>query len=96
MTDITLRYSGSSAVEPTDSQQAHDITDALLSAVSSDVMELGYGKVRENGGVVEFNFTIGLKTTLNNSEAAIDSFAQELVDLGIEPDVEAAKENIEV
>lgn len=96
MKDITIKYSGSSTVEPGNNQRAHAITDALLSVVSSDDMNFAYGNVKERGGELNFNFTIGVQTTLSNSEAMIDSFAQELVDLKIEPDVEAAKENMEI
>jgi hypothetical protein len=92
--EITLTYRGESSIDPTANQQAHTIVDQLLDVAQDASLTFGTGTVYVENGQVHFRFNLEKKVLLENAQTEIEQLAQNLVELGIEPDVTTAKENI--
>jgi hypothetical protein len=89
-----LRYRGETVVEPSNNQRAHEIIDSYLAAVQDSELDVEQGRVRTRDGDVRVSFGLRAETTVEDAAADLDALAQKLVDIGVEPDVETAKESI--
>lgn len=92
--EITLTYRGESSIDPTANQQAHTIVDQLLSVAQDSSLNFGTGTIYIENGQVYFRFNLEKTVALADAPTAIDTLAQKLVDLGVEPDLSTAKTNI--
>jgi len=96
MTDITIRYVGESAVEPTNRARVTEIVDALLSVFQDPAVGFDGGQLLASGGTLQFRFTLTKQSQPGDVQSDIDALTQQLVDLGVEPDTETAETNISV
>jgi hypothetical protein len=92
--EITLTYRGESSIDPSANDKAHTIVDQLLSVAQDSALTFGTGTVYVENGRVHFRFNLEQTVALANAPAAIETLGENLVDLGVEPDLSTAKENI--
>jgi hypothetical protein len=97
MTGFSLSYSGQKKVESNPNKQAHDLLDNLLTLHNSDspiVVETGQIRPQES------NLLLVVSLSANADMATLESvqysLAQSLVEIGIEPDIETATDNIQI
>jgi hypothetical protein len=97
MTQFTLSYSGQRTVESNATQQAHELLDALLSLHETDnPITVDTGQVRPQESNLLLVVSLSASADMATLESAQDSLAQSLVDLGVEPDIETATDNIQI
>jgi hypothetical protein len=97
MTDFSLSYSGQKTVASNPTQQAHDLLDALLTLHNADnpiVVETG--QVRPQGSDLLLVVSLSASSDMATLESVQESLAESLVDLGVEPDIATATDNIQV
>jgi hypothetical protein len=97
MTDFSLSYSGQKEVASNPTQQAHDLLDALLTLHNADnpvVVETG--QIRPQGSDLLLVISLSASADMATLESVQDSLAQSLVDLGVEPDIATATDNIQI
>jgi hypothetical protein len=97
MTDFSLSYSGQKAVASNPTQQAHDLLDALLTLHNADnPIVVKTGQIRPQGSDLLLVISLSASADMATLESVQDSLAHSLVDLGVEPDIATATDNIQV
>jgi hypothetical protein len=97
MTDFSLSYSGQKTVVSNPTQQAHDLLDALLALHDADSpIVVDAGQIRPQGSDLLLVVSLSASADMTGLKNVQDSLAQSLVDLGIEPDIETATDNIQI
>jgi DNA polymerase IIIc chi subunit len=97
MTDFSLAYSGQKTVESNPNKQAHDLLDALLSLHNAESpVEVETGQVRPQKSNLLLVVSLSASADMATLESVETSLAQSLVDLGVEPDIATATDNIRI
>jgi hypothetical protein len=97
MTGFRLSYSGQKTVVSNQTQQAHDLLDALLTLHNTDssiVVETGQIRPQESNLLLVVS--LSASADMATLESVQDSLAQSLVNLGVEPDIETATDSIQI
>jgi hypothetical protein len=94
---FNLSYNGQKTVESDTSKQAHDLLDALLTLHGADSpIAVDVGQVRPRGDALTLLVSLSADSDMDTLQSVEDTLAGELVTLGVEPDVETAKEHIQI
>jgi hypothetical protein len=94
---VLLSYSGQRTVTQDQTQIAHNLLDKLLSLHAADSpVTVDTGQIRPQADSLLLVVSLSAKADMNTLQAVQDELATELVGLNIEPDVEAAKANIQI
>lgn len=96
---LDLSYSGRKRVESNQSQEAHDLLDALLTLHESEspiTVDVGQIRPQPQNGDLMLVVSLSAESDYQTLQSVEGELAQSLVDLGIEPDVETAKADISI
>jgi hypothetical protein len=97
MADFSLSYSGQKEVASNPTEQAHELLDALLTLHDTDSpIAVKTGQVRPQGSNLLLIVSLSASADMVTLESVQDSLAQSLVELGVEPDIETATDNIQI
>jgi hypothetical protein len=92
-----LSYSGDVQTESNHDQEAHDLLDALLATHNGDSpISVDVGQVRPGDEYHRVIVSLSAESDMSTLQSVEDALAGELVTLGVEPDVQTAKEQIQI
>jgi hypothetical protein len=92
-----LSYSGQREVTQNQAQNAHDLLNKLLELHNEDtVVSVDVGQIRPQSDRLLLVISLSARADMPTLMSVRDELANELLDLGIESDIETAKANIEV
>jgi hypothetical protein len=94
---FNLSYSGDVQTESNHDQKAHDLLDALLATHNSDSpISVDVGQVRPGDDFHRVIVSLSAESDMSTLQSVETTLADELVALGVEPDGETAKEQIQI
>jgi hypothetical protein len=97
VTEFKLSYSGEKTVVSNPKEQSHQLLDSLLTLdEAATPVSVNVGQVRPQGSGLTLIVSLSATADMTTIKDEQDVLAKSLVDLGFEPDVEEATQNIQI